>query len=102
MDSDTAMKAYGSCVYIVYRLGTGDVVVSLVAAKTKVAPFSGQTIPTLELSAALTLARLISNVKKAIESYIEIRDIICWSDSQIALFWILRTEKIHKTFIQIA
>ena len=84
--SDASMKAYGSCVYIVYRLKTGDVIVSLVAAKTKVAPIAGQTIPKLELSAALILTRLISNIKEAIQSNIEIRDIICWSDSQIVLF----------------
>ena len=98
--SDASMKAYGSCVYIVYRLKTGGIVVSLVAAKTKVAPITGQTIPKLELSAAFILARLISNVKEAIETNIEVRDIICWSDSQIVLFWILRTEKMHKPFVQ--
>ena len=98
--SDASMKAYGSCVYIVYRLKTGGRVVSLVAAKTKVAPITGQTIPKLELSAAFILARLISNVKDAIETNIEVRDIICWSDSQIVLFWILRTEKMHKPFVQ--
>ena len=61
---------------------------------------TGQTIPKLELSAALILTRLISNVKETIQRNIEIRDIICWSDSQIVLLWILKTEKMHKTFIQ--
>ena len=71
------MKAYGSCVYIVYRLKTEGIVVSPVAAKTKVAPITGHTIPKLELSAALVLARLISNVRDVIEANIEMRNIIC-------------------------
>ena len=51
--SDASTKAYGACVYIVYRMKTGESVVSLVAAKTKVAPIDGETIPRLELLAAL-------------------------------------------------
>ena len=83
------MKAYGSCVYIVYRLKSGDVFVSLVAAKTKVAPIAYQTITKFERSTSLILTRLISNVKEAIQSNIKIQDIISLSDSQIVLFWIL-------------
>ena len=83
------MKAYGSCVYIVYRLKTGDVIASLVAAKTKVAPIAYQTITKFERSTSLILTRLISNVKEAIQSNIKIQDIISLSDSQIVLFWIL-------------
>ena len=98
--SDASMKAYGSCIYIVYRLKTGDVIVSLVAAKTKVSTIAGQTITKLELSNSLILTRLISNVKEAIQSNIEIRDIICLSDSQILRSWILKMEKMHKTFIK--
>ena len=87
--SDASMKVYWSCVYIVYRLKTGDIIVSLVAAETKVSTIAGQTITKLEFSNSLILTRLISNVKEAIQSNIEIRDIKCCSDSQIVLFWIL-------------
>ena len=98
--SDASTKAYGACVYIVYRMKTGESVVSLVAAKTKVAPIDGETIPRLELLAALILARLISSVKAALQGKIEITQTYSWCDSQITLFWILKTGKVHKPFIE--
>ena len=98
--SDASVTAYGACVYIVYRLKSGECRVSLVAAKSKVAPIDSTTIPRLELFAAHTLARLISNVQRAIESSVKIQNIFAWSDSEIAIHQILKTEKIQKQFVQ--
>ena len=98
--SDASVAAYGACIYIVYRLKSGEYHVSLVAAKSKVAPIDPNTIPRLELLAAHTLARLISNVQRAIESSVKIQNIFAWSDSEIAVHQILKTEKTQKQFVQ--
>ena len=59
---------------------------NLLVAKSRVAPKS-LTIPRLELVAAHTLAKLMSNVMTALEN-IRITDTCYWSDSTTALHWI--------------
>lgn len=55
--------------------------VQFVAAKTAVAPISGQTIPQLELLAVLLLARLITNVLNALEPEVSLGRFSCFTDS---------------------
>ena len=98
--ADASAKAYGACVYIVYRLKNGESEVCLVTAKSRVAPLKGETIPRLELLAALILARLITNVSEAVTDVIDIQNVTCWTDSQIALFWVRNTQKSLKPFLQ--
>jgi len=52
-----------------------------------------ETIPRLELLAALKLARLISNVEEALELEVEITELTCWTDSKVALAWIKGEER---------
>ena len=61
---DASMTAYAAVVYIVARDGTSRLV-RFVTSKTRVAPTQTQTIPRLELLAALLLARLITSVSHA-------------------------------------
>ena len=98
--ADASTKAYGACVYIVYRLKNGESKVCLVTAKSRVAPLKGETIPRLELLASLILARLITNVSEAVKDVIDIQNVTCWTDSQIALFWVRNTQKSLKPFLQ--
>lgn len=98
--ADASTKAYGACVYIVYRLKNGESEVSLITAKSRVTPLKGETIPRLELLASLILARLITNVSEAVKDVIDIQNVTCWTDSQIALFWIRNTQKTLKPFLQ--
>ena len=62
--ADASSRAYGAVVYsrIVRRPGEA-AYVTLLAAKTKVAPVQTMSIPRLELSAAVLLARLLLRVK---------------------------------------
>ena len=97
--ADASVIAFGACVYL--RIVTGSrVVVRLIASKTRIAPSKAQTIPRLELMATLLLARLVTSVNKALMKTIQITRVFCWSDSQIALWWIKNDSTVHKQFIQ--
>lgn len=65
--SDASTKAYAATVYLRLIKIDGSVAVSLLAAKTKVAPFKTMSIPRLELSAACLLANLIKYVQSALQ-----------------------------------
>ena len=60
--SDASEKAYAAVVYLRTKYANGHVDVTLVAAKTRVAPLNKQSIPRLELLGALTLARLVMSI----------------------------------------
>lgn len=84
--TDASRKGMGVSVYLRNRIGDGAWEARLFAAKSKVAPMKEETIPRLELSAALIGARLA--VKIAAEFGITHNHIFCWSDSQIVLYWL--------------
>ncbi|XP_046417451.1 uncharacterized protein LOC124178259 [Neodiprion fabricii] len=56
-----------AAVYLRSTSADGTTTVTLVCSKTKVAPLKRLTIPKLELSAALLLAKLMSSVQRALE-----------------------------------
>ena len=58
------------------------------------------TIPRLELLGNYILSKLICNVYNGICDDIDIKDILCWSDSQISLDWIKDINSELKTFVQ--
>ena len=84
--SDASKVTFAAAVYL--RAEAEDVTVQLAMAKTRVAPTAKQTIPRLELLAALILARLMHLVKQPLLPVLPVDNIHCWSDSQVALGWI--------------
>lgn len=83
--SDASLSAYGAVVYVKTVINT-ETKVSLLVAKTRVAPISPTTLARLELNGALLLANLMDVVKTSLG--IEADKIILWTDSKIVLDWI--------------
>ena len=96
---DASESSYRACVYLRCE-HESDVHCNLIAAKTRVAPMSNQTIPRLELLSCLVAARLLASVKEAISEILTIESETMWTDSTTALHWIRNTEKEYKVWIQ--
>ncbi|XP_011862958.1 PREDICTED: uncharacterized protein LOC105559349, partial [Vollenhovia emeryi] len=84
--ADASTHAYAAVVYLKAITSDGDVTVSLLAGKSRVAPISPLTVPRLELSAALLLSRLILFVRHSLD--LESVPCTCWTDSTIVLTWL--------------
>jgi len=84
--ADASLKAYGACLYLRGTNVTGNSVVNLICAKSKVAPLKVVSLPRLELCAALLLARLASRVIPKLNLLIGRRQF--WSDSNVVIAWI--------------
>ena len=97
--SDASVNAYAAVVYL--KIETVDeTYLKFVMSKTRVAPLVEQTIPRLELLSALILARLISHIRSVLEEFIPISHVTCWSDSEVALYWIRGEDREWKQFVQ--
>ena len=95
---DASFKAYAAVVYLVSKTEE-DTFVRFVVAKTRVAPLQAQTIPRLELLSALLLSRLITSVSDSLKSTLQQLESRCFTDSQVALFWIRGIDKDWKPFV---
>lgn len=95
--SDASSRAYAAVAYLRIDEGNGRFSVSLLAAKTKVAPVKTVSIPNLELCGAALLVKLLCYVRKL--DFLSSLPVFAWSDSQIVLMW-LRKHPCHwKTFV---
>lgn len=91
---DASIEAYGACVYLRSTDEEGKVQVSLICAKSKVAPMKQQSLARLELCGALLLAKLVHRVLGILETSID--DVTLWCDSTIVLNWItMLSSKLH-------
>lgn len=95
--SDASTSAYGACVYAKSIDKDGNVCVRLITSKSKVAPLKTQTVPRLELTAALCLAKLVDKVISALVMRID--RIVYWTDSSIVLGWLHTSPSLLQTFV---
>jgi hypothetical protein len=96
---DSSEAAYAAVVYLRIETTT-NVYAKLVMSKSRVAPLARQTIPRLELLAALILARLVSRVQAALKPIVNIDGVLCWTDSMTTLCWIHGVDKEFKQFVE--
>lgn len=88
--ADASQRAYGCCIY--YRVFIdGSYKTTLLIAKSKVAPIKAQSLPRLELCAAVLLSKTWSKIKSKISKYVS--SIFFWTDSKIVLQWL----KLHSS-----
>ena len=96
---DASRKAYAAVIYLHITTTTGSYI-KFVASRSRVAPLKEETIPRLELLAALIVARLTNHVYEALEPEVNINEVTCWTDSKVALAWIKGEEREWKPFVQ--
>ncbi|GFT83134.1 uncharacterized protein TNCV_629571 [Trichonephila clavipes] len=95
--SEASLSAYGAVVYCKSITSDRKMLVHLIASKSRVAPTKQTTIPRLELSAAVLLAKLVHRVKQALK--LNVTNTFLWSDSMIVLSWIRKESYQLKTFV---
>ena len=94
--SDASIKAFAAVTYMRFKTEFG-CLASLVTSKTRVAPAKKQSLPRLELLGILILAQLI--VRTALQHVVQFNHLTCWSDSLVALYWIIH-DKEWKQFVK--
>lgn len=95
--ADASSRAYVAVVYLRVLRDLDDAQVTLLIAKTKVAPVNPVSIPRLELCAAVLLARTL---RKVIED-LSLADtpLYAWSDSAVTLHWLQKHPSTWQTFV---
>ncbi|XP_067265288.1 uncharacterized protein [Chanodichthys erythropterus] len=94
---DASEQAYGAVAYLRTENKEGHVEVAFLAARSRVAPRKQQSIPRLELCAALSGAQLSKVL--VTELTIPICSLTLWSDSMTVLTWLLSSSCRYKVFV---
>ena len=92
---DSSTQAYSAVVYL--KTIDTSVKVSLVAAKTRIAPVRQCTLPRLELCSALLLSELVQAIQLSLAFPVPV--IYLWTDSTITLNWILNPPQKGNQFV---
>lgn len=92
--SDASIKAYGCSIFLRATDNKGNVSMSLLCSKSRIAPKDSKlSVPRLELNAALLMSKLINRVYETLSKKVHIESVHLFSDSQVVLAW-LKTEPV--------
>ncbi|XP_055922810.1 uncharacterized protein LOC129953594 [Eupeodes corollae] len=94
---DASSLAYGAVLYTRCKIAEGVYKITIIAAKTKVAPLKPISIPRLELCGALLLVRLINLIKTSLSC--KFSKTVAWCDSEIVLHWLSSPPRRRVTFV---
>ncbi|XP_051155781.1 uncharacterized protein LOC127278227 [Leptopilina boulardi] len=95
--ADASNRAYAACIYMRLINQSGMIQISLIIAKSKVAPVTPVSIPRLELCACVLLAKLFKFVLENMSS--SNVPCFCYTDSNVALAWLAKHPSTWKTFV---
>jgi len=95
--ADASTRAYSAIVYLRVFHSFADVRISLLAAKTKVAPFKTVSVPRLKLNVVVLLSRLIGWVTDALG--LSDVPLYGWTDSSVTLAWLSQHPARWKTYV---
>ncbi|XP_066912482.1 uncharacterized protein, partial [Clytia hemisphaerica] len=94
--ADASLKAFSSCAYF-RAVKDEDVTCSLIVGKSRLSPIKGNTIPRLELQAAVLASRIKHCINN--EMRLPIDKSFLWSDSMVVLSYIRNEEKRFSTYV---
>ena len=95
--SDASENAYAAIVYFRLMDTSGNINISLVNSKMKVASIKRLTIPRLELCGAYLLSDVLSHMKEVFN--IPMCNTFTWCDSTIVIDWLNSNPRRFKTFV---
>lgn len=96
--SDASKAAYAAVVYLRIERGDGDAQVTLLAARTKVAPLTPITLPRLELCGAALVTGLMKSISQKLFANCQLSPVV-WCDSAITLAWLQAPPSKWKVFV---
>lgn len=101
---DASGKAYAAAIYLCSENADGERSAMLITSKTKVAPakldadvLAVTTIPRLELSGALLLAKMMANIRSALK--LDDVPFTLWTDSSVVLAWLGKSPSTLKQYV---
>nr|XP_034832179.1 uncharacterized protein LOC117988989 [Maniola hyperantus] len=94
--ADASISAYAAVIYVKV-IHNGQVRISMLESKTKVAPLKQISIARLELCAAVLLARLLSRATEVLD--VPKEQVYAYTDSMIVLAWIQSLPMRWQTFV---
>jgi hypothetical protein len=95
--SDASESGYGACAYACLHDEFGQSHATLILGKSRLAPIKKQTIPRLELAAAVVACKLKTYIEREME--IQFHKTYLWTDSMIVLGYINNMQKRFKTYV---
>lgn len=94
---DASSSAMCAVAYLRVEKENKSVSVSFLASKTRVGPLKGQTVPRMELTAALLGAQLANKI--ITEQTVEIHEKVLWTDSTNVIWWLRSSSVEHQQFV---
>ena len=94
---DASEVGYGACTYVRAINRLGQIHVSLLISKNRLAPVKPVTIPRLELLSAVVASKLDCVVRRELD--VELMKSTFWTDSMIVLAYIQSDSRRFKTFV---